>query len=509
MKNCRLFITVLTFIWLSAYPFKELCAENQLVKQWAVFEVEMKASIEGNPFDVELFGTFQHEDTTFRCRGFYDGNNSFKVRFMPSLSGEWKFKIESANKNLNKRTGQFTCVPNSKKQHGIVQVRDTFHFGYSDGTPFFPIGTTSYVWNLQGDSLAQLTLNTLGTSPFNKIRMCVFPKDYDWNKNEPETYPFQGNPPNQWDFSKFNPAYFQTLEKRILQLHKLGIQADLILFHPYDFDERWGFHEMETSTDIRYLKYIVARLSAYSNVWWSMANEYDLMKAKTDSIWDEYFQVIQKEDPYHHLLSIHNGPKWYDHSKPWISHLSIQHQNLKEVVDFRDKYQKPIIIDECGYEGDIPWVWGNLTAQELVHRFWLGYSRGCYVTHGETYLDSLDILWWSKGGKLHGESVKRIEFLKEIIENGPSEGINPPTNGYWHKRGGSFKEPDYYLYYLGNTQPAYLVLELPDKFTYSAEIIDTWEMTTTKLKGTYTGKCKVVLPGKDRLTLIMRRVKQN
>ena len=36
---------------------------------------------------------------------------------------------------------------------------------------------------------------TLKASPFNKVRMCVFPKWYDHNRKEPALYPFEGTAP--------------------------------------------------------------------------------------------------------------------------------------------------------------------------------------------------------------------------------------------------------------------------------------------------------------------------
>ena len=73
--------------------------------------------------------------------------------------------------------------------------------------------------------------------------------------------------------------------------------------------------------DVRplHLRYIVASLSAYRNVWWSMANEFDHLKTKTMSDWDRYFQIVQKSDPYDHLRSVHNGYVLYDYTKPWVS----------------------------------------------------------------------------------------------------------------------------------------------------------------------------------------------
>lgn len=59
--------------------------------------------------------------------------------------------------------------------------------------------------------------------------------------------------------------------------------------HPYD---RWGFSEMSAECDDLYWKYVIARFSAYRNVWWSLANEYDLMKKKTLADWERYAKII-------------------------------------------------------------------------------------------------------------------------------------------------------------------------------------------------------------------------
>jgi hypothetical protein len=42
-------------------------------------------------------------------------------------------------------------------------------FAYADASPFVPVGTTCYVWNLQGDAPEEQTLRTLERAPFNKL----------------------------------------------------------------------------------------------------------------------------------------------------------------------------------------------------------------------------------------------------------------------------------------------------------------------------------------------------
>ena len=90
-----------------------------------------------------------------------------------------------------------------------------------------------------------------------------------------------------------------------------------------------------------------------------------------------------------------------------------------------ETYRKPVLVDECGYEGDINMAWGDLSAEELVLRFWMGFTCGAAVGHGETYLNEREELWWSKGGDLRGESVARIAFLRQILEQMPAQGLQP------------------------------------------------------------------------------------
>ena len=143
----------------------------------------------------------------------------------------------------------------------------------------------------------------------------------------------------------------------------------------------------------------------------------------------------------------------------------------------------------------------------MVHRFWGGFARGGYVGHGETYLHAQDILWWSKGGLLYGQSPERIAFLRKVFEEGHSLGIDPiSTKPDWDCRVCVGVEPDYYLHYFEVHQPAFRDLDLPDGHKYTVEIIDPWEMTITPLEGAFEGQCRIELPGRPYLAARIRRV---
>ncbi len=464
------------------------------VERWGIFDVTLQGPTAGNPFlDVRLSAEFRHEHRTVSVDGFYDGDGAYKIRFSPDMEGEWTYTTRANRPELAGRTGSFTCAPAASRNRGPVSVRDTFHFGYADGTPYLPFGTTCYAWTHQPPELQDQTLHTLATAPFNKMRMCVFPKWYEYNRGEPRLHPILDRP----GFTRFNPEYWRNLEARVGQLQTLGIEADLILFHPYD---HWGYALMGAEADERYLRYTVARMAAYRNAWWSVANEWDLVKGKTKAEWDRYFEILQEADPYSRLRSIHHSRVMYDHGRSWVTHASIQGDQFELTPEWRNTWRKPVVFDECKYEGNIPKRWGDISAQELTRRFWIGTAYGAYVGHGETYLDPNEVLWWSKGGVLKGQSPARIAFLRKIMETAPLA-LTPLPNPYYPAVA---RPGEYYLYYTDYHQPAEFSLDLPAGTQFHADVIDPWEMTITPA-GTYSGKFTMKLPGRPYTAIRLRK----
>ena len=196
--------SLLTFLLALSLPAAE---------RWGQHEINLTGPASGNPYlDVQWSATFAQGDRAVVVPGFWDGEGTYRVRFSPPTPGEWRYETRSATPELNGKTGTFTATAPSGKNHGPVEIFDTFYLRYADGTPYHQFGTTCYAWVHQTRELQEQTLSTLAASPFNKIRFCVFPKSYTYNQNEPELFAFQKRADGKFDFNRPDPAFWRHFE---------------------------------------------------------------------------------------------------------------------------------------------------------------------------------------------------------------------------------------------------------------------------------------------------------
>ncbi len=497
------------------------------IQQYDLFEVKVAGVY--NVGTVKSCGVFSKGATKKVVSAYRSNEAEYTLRFMPAETGIWSYCIELENQKL---AGEFECIPCAGDNHGPVEVKDT-HFQYADGSRYMPFGTTCYAWINQTEELQEQTLKTLQASCFNKIRMCIFPKSMPYNNNEPERFPFAAKGEEEWDITQPNFAFWDNLDRRMQALCELGIEADIILFHPYD---RWGFANLSQQQSLAYLEYCIARLAAYRNVWWSLANEYEMVYRKSMEDWNEYGEMLMEKDPYHHLISIHQILCMYP-KKDWMTHCSVQTNGIHNIPLWEKEYNMPIIIDECGYEGDIEYPWGNISAFEMVNRFWISVCRGGYCTHGETFHREDEVLWWAKGGKLNGQSEPRIAFLKDLLDSLPEGNVLFHATGEDPNQGKENHEvnpqethfkalfehasPDrkydmisgkpmilqgegYHLEYFGRSCPVYASVDLLPGSAYQAEVIDVWEMTRILVAEGISGKVKIDLSAKEGMAILIQ-----
>src|ERR1700730_6393999 len=109
--------------------------EHMAVEQWNTYEVVLNGPEGGNPFvDITLQALFQFKHRVIEVTGFYDGEGTYRIRFMPDTTGTWTYSTQSNHSDLEGYTGTFVCTAASEANHGPVHVHDCYHFHYADGT---------------------------------------------------------------------------------------------------------------------------------------------------------------------------------------------------------------------------------------------------------------------------------------------------------------------------------------------------------------------------------------
>ncbi len=511
------------------------------MRQYEMHEITATGrKLDTDQVKIDLKVTAAADDKKKIIKAFYDGENEtgegiYKVRIYPEKAGLYAIKTEENEYGVS-IDETIVCEEKTSESihHGMVQPYET-HFRYADGRWFYPFGTTVYALAHQPSDVIEQTFETLEKNPFNKVRMCIFPKHYDFNHNEPEFFPFKKDADGKWDVNRPDFEFWNRMDRHMERLEDMGIQCDLILFHPYD---KWGFSKFTMDEALTYVEYVIRRYAAMPNVWWSLANEYDLLDYVMAD-WEQIARYLHQNEPWHHLLSCHQIVTPWDFSNKNTTHICHQSGDVDRVGIWIKEFEKPLMIDETGYEGNIPFDWGNLSAFEMVNRFWITVAQGGYCTHGETLFKEDGLLWWAMGGTLIGESPARIRFLKEIIEQmpgplsycsrymdeamfnhykqtmkheeAPNDLIKLMLKLPWEKAQflamagreyeGCYKEQVYLKYYARHCT-AIGTFQLPENKKYQVEMIDVWEMTRITLLKDASGKVEVQLPGKEGIALL-------
>lgn len=466
-----------------------------MIAAGSLVELEFSGPQAPIPADtVPLIVRFSHPEHSVDVPGFWDGGTSYRVRFTPEYAGEWTWVARSAAAELDGGRGAVTVGP--RESRGPVRVADMYHFAHADGTPFRPVGTTAYNWLHQEDELVSDTVAAMAEAGFNKFRFMVFPQAGGFVEHFPELMPFEKKADGSWDVSRPVIAFFQRLDENVVRLGEHGIQADILILSSYD-GGRFGLDALTEDEEAAYLRYLVARLSAYEHVWWTLCNEFDILPRPVER-WTRFGELLAEIDPHQRLRSIHQWIDFYDHNQPWVTHASIQ--NGLATLDFgrallyRDVYRKPIVLDEIKYEGDMNERWGDISGEELVHQFWITTASGCYASHGESFVTESGSLHMVEGGRFRGTSPARLGFLREILDELVVPGLNPIDP--WDDPAFVVGQPRrQYVQYLGRTAPSEWTFRLPqghrgdrlevgDRF--EVDIIDTWAMTVTPVGRTFT-----------------------
>jgi dienelactone hydrolase len=286
------------------------------VPRWEIHEFELHGPCRvDNPFrDAALVGEFiSSSGRTNLIPGFFDGADTWRLRFAPDEEGEWRYRLRGEGVGVF-QTGRLRCT--AAHGHGFVRVhpQNPYAFAHADGTPFFPMGDTCY--GLYDDSpvtsaLRREYLDARRRQRFNFVRMSIGHSEFR-AEADPACWAWGGTPAKP-DLDRLNPEFFRGLDNVFRDLRRREINVELILFNFY----RRPFTDTRLWTPARerlWLRYVVARYAAFDNLFlWTLANEYEThpdgayrLDNPADVNWVKATAHQVKElDPYHHLVTVH------------------------------------------------------------------------------------------------------------------------------------------------------------------------------------------------------------
>jgi PKD repeat protein len=184
----------------------------------------------------------------------------------------------------------------------------------------------------------------------------------------------------------------------------------------YSDDSKGLLPSADSAAEDLYFKYIIARFSAYENVTWNLALEYE--EYRTSSWVTKRAQFVKDRDPFDHLLAVHQLPSGtfafpgapnLDHTS--LQHLGADHATLNSVIRANRNATAaagraiPIMHEEFFIEG----ARGN--PDQFRQGIWA-------ITTGGGYYKGASLGFWigtSYERALHFDAGKRLfEFIVKV-----------------------------------------------------------------------------------------------
>jgi len=206
------------------------------VKLWTKFELELRSSKSYSEplYEVaNLTAIFQSPSArNKKIQAFWDGADSWKVRFAPDETGTWTYRTECSdqqNAGLHGQTGSFT-VTRSTGPHALyakgslTRPPGRYHLAYADGTPFFWFADTAWNGALKAtDEEWDLYLEDRVEKGFSAIQVVLSQwRGADSDLDGRTAFEGAGR-------IRVNPDFFKRLDRRIDRINEHGLIAAVVL----------------------------------------------------------------------------------------------------------------------------------------------------------------------------------------------------------------------------------------------------------------------------------------
>jgi hypothetical protein len=246
---------------LASAPSTSLAAPLE-IPRWSSYEMTLTATGQyESPFvSVDLVGVFTGPNGAgVVVRGFWDGGQTFRIRFTPTIEGSWTFATVSDDPGLDGHVGSLTCTRPTDDAHGYVRQGSA--------------GADTWIH----DDGRAAGVEAIPVSVRARLGPCAQRDDACAD-------------PIGTDGQAIDVARLQAADRVVSEARASGRLAQIVLF---DTDDAAA---LDASRMYQYVEYMAARYGAFTNVIWCLHPA-----AQADGgppFWSTAHNLLQTLDPY-------------------------------------------------------------------------------------------------------------------------------------------------------------------------------------------------------------------
>ncbi len=254
------------------------------------------SSFPGNPYDLDAKATFKlaGEDIEITTGLYYDGNGKWKLRFTPTLVGDWSFVTASDDPDLNGRKGRVRALANPGADGFIRPLGSRWSRSGTDRvfSPQYIMYTSPDVFYDDPDRIEADIAEFIESHGFNGFNTYVACRWFDIEKTRSNE--IESADPNP------DPRTFEALELLIRKATQAGAVVHIWAWGDEQrrmTPHRWG---LNGKVDRRLQRYIAARLAPLPG--WTMCYGFDLQEWVDDDGLRTWHDYMHEHMGWDHLL---------------------------------------------------------------------------------------------------------------------------------------------------------------------------------------------------------------
>ncbi len=432
MKKILSFLLLTVMLLTATFTGVTVSAEGEALDAviWSPVEIKLESTKEyKNPYlDVELTAVFTHTDgTTITLPGFWYEKNTFAVRFSPTKTGTWSYKITSNDENASlTKEGTINAKENPSDnmlaQHGFIKTdKSSNYFMYDDGTPFFWLGDTHW----QAPNYEQTNVcNYPGCNCYNQFKhevdnrkakgFTVYQTYFDSSSSDGGGQ--QGKIPSIWEEKLVLPSS---------EVFNNKIDYMFSYLNEQDFSIALGFGVHSSTARAAtleqmkpFLRYCVGRYACYS-IMWITAQEITRTEPAKDAnltvmdFWMLVADYVYELDGYKHPGSAHMDVIEYADVRSfrldaaeWHTYWESQGGHGLRMLSTKNRYYgycatgKPVIEGEYSYEdincgGFVGYDDARIGAWNAMVNGCAGYTYGVTGIWANCYSTENNVGWFN------------------------------------------------------------------------------------------------------------------